>query len=175
MTNEDKPDEIVIEVSRVSRFGTDYIVCTPMRVHGSEAHPSNLSWTSFGDGGKEYADLELSAYVSDDGRYTHLCGPEYRTVHSVDMRHAETMVKVLGRIGKAIAKAEAHEAGDVFMAFARCIGAKRIVWHPEGQRASWLRDFEWHFETLAGGRDRFRRLIGEMESTHPKIAIRQSA
>jgi len=167
--------EIVVRVLAGTRHGSEFIKAIPMGVEGADAtSPVNLTWSDWADGsmGREFADLDLEAHVSDyDGR-GYVWAPAYDGAYRVEARRAEFMAKTLKRVQGVIRKAEAREAGDIFVAFCRAVGAKRVIWSRDEEHCGgWkLSDERWTFDTVAGGRDRFRALIAKAESrVKPKI------
>src|ERR1700752_5351849 len=80
----DKKLEIVVRLMTVDRYGTTYVVAVPMDREGTNAHPLNLSWSMWpSDDGREFADLELSCYISKDYG-PHGCEAGYRDAGSID-------------------------------------------------------------------------------------------
>jgi hypothetical protein len=169
-------NEIVLHIARVVRHGTTYVVATPMAIReGDDGTPTNLSFDSWRESkGRDFADMELHAYLSESDGKHFVRNPEFRSVHCVDLHRAKSMVDALTKIRRAMLKADANEAGDMLMAFASAIGAKRCCHYPEGSAGAWLRDHDWTFEPIGRGRDMFRRLIRESEAAHP-AAHKQSA
>lgn len=130
--------------------------------------------------GLALADLELRIffYTSESGRTSTACGPEieYRNVHSVDIRQATRMAKTLTRIHKAIEKANAREAGDVLMAFAKALGLTFTVTEQaatyRGTTPSWQKysDSDWRFSKLTDARDQLRAQIEKTRAELTAVA-----
>lgn len=166
----DDAKELVIHIERSNKHGTAHVTATPMLIDPKEGTPINISWSDWDAIGREYADLRMDGFVTEYGGYVGVDLPEYGDVYRFGLRRAEVMVKTLKRLGAAFAKSEARECGDMFACFAKAIGAVRVVWHKPDERATWLRDRHWHFETVARGRDLFREWLREAELAHPKNA-----
>ena len=166
----DDSKELVIHIEQSDKYGTAHVTAIPMQIDPKTGTPVNLLWSDWDSDGREYADMQLVSGVTEYGGNTYVEMPEYRDVYCFGLRRAEVMTKTLKRLHAALAKAEARECGDMFTVFAKAIGAKRVVWHKAGQTCSWLRDYEWHFETIARGRDLFREWLKDAEIAHPKNA-----
>ena len=168
-------DRIVVSIEVETRHNFKYVVVRVMRrefkvengpvfigdVSGRLAdHPLNISPTYAED--LPFASLELSgSFSSIDGKLTGLY-PIYHDAYAVDLRQATAMAKMLAKIEKARAKAEASEPGDIFMAFCKAVGAKEIAvcltppGHPD---RNWLTRCRWSWDTVETGRNRLRNLI----------------
>lgn len=137
-----------------------------MMREGTASHPLNCTGGSISEPdvvGR--ADLCLDGWVSDyDGKF-HLNDPSYPDRYRVELRDAKAMAAMLDKIAKAIAKEEAREAGDVFMAFAKAVGAQWVC-EARNERYSSYSDTSWYWWTIAQGREKFRRAIAEQEVAH---------
>jgi hypothetical protein len=158
MTTERK-NEIVVHIRR----DKDRIIAEPLRVEAGESWPSNISYDGFGgEGLNPLADLQLGAWVSESYG-CHALDADYRSVYTVDAVRAKIMVKMLDKIERAFTKDEAREHGDRLLAFCRAIGATRICWHDPSERVNWLKEHNWHWYSLPGGREALRHMIREAE------------
>lgn len=92
------------------------------------------------------------------------CGdkPEFYDVYSVDHAKAKGMAAMLAKCAKQRAKDQAYENGDIFLAFARAIGAEWVVYPRRGKQTgnAW-RDTTWVWYGLADGRNLYRSVIAE--------------
>ena len=161
-----------VQISRHESHGSQRVVVRVMKRESDEMgvearHPINAC-DRFGDPGPCYVeDLCIEGWVSDcrntDGSYP-FCGfyPAFYHPYSVALGKAKKMVKTLSRIESRIARDEASDVGDVFMAFCKAIGA---TWAcvETCNRGTMLSDSEWEFMSLAKGRDVLRLRIIEAQ------------
>lgn len=155
-------------VSRVMRYGRDYLEARVVARKGDSEYPQNTpSWYAY-DQKPYFEDLLMSgtAYSHGDGdAYFSLDNPEFTECRGVGLAQAKGMVKTLAAIGKQIEKDGAQEAGDRFLAFARGIGAKWVVVPRKGrmERSSYDEN-RWAWYGLTDGRNAYRRMKDEMLS-----------
>ena len=97
--------------------------------------------------GKPYEDLGIHCYISKTADYGNVT-PEYRSIHSANLRRVEAMAKLLKQIHRRL---DAHrkkfgpaaDAADAFMRVAHAIGVKVYV-IPEGVSRGWSYDDQEH-------------------------------
>jgi hypothetical protein len=151
-------------IRTVHEYGMRKVIVEVLRRNAGESHPINCHGDRAADKLRR-ADLTLYGWVSDyTGKFS-LMEPCYLAPHSVEAADARAMVKTLDKINAAIAKAEAREAGDVFIALAKAVGAQWIA-EPRRDKYCSYSDTEWYWRSLGDGRDAFRRKIAEAEAAH---------
>lgn len=80
----------------------------------------------------------------------------------MNARDVDRLAKTFARVNRAIAKANAREAGDVLMALASAIGATWTVTElGEKQKWSFYSDRQWRFSALTDARDHLRSILAE--------------
>ncbi len=166
-----KAHSIGLMIKAELTYGTQYISVRVMRRKedtgkaGRDLSPLNCTSSDYDLDMMALDDLELIGVVSDyDGRFN-LDGAEYRSVHRISERRAIVMAKMLGKINRAKEKAQAHEPGDVFMIFAKAIGAKWVCrTKDEGAHYSSYGDVEWRWDSLEQGRETYRATIRKLEA-----------
>jgi hypothetical protein len=108
------------------------------------------------------ADLVLNGWFSNYTNEFAVEGACYRDVHDIGPSKIGHMAKMLARCVKQFQKDSAHEPGDVFMSFAKAIGAEWVVYEKEpGARYRTYSDTEWRWGSVAQGREMYRRIIAE--------------
>ena len=142
----EKTAELVIHVSKVNRFGKDYIVCEPMALQEGDAHPVNLSWSSWFSNGalQQYADLEMNAYVSDCGKYTHANWPEFPPCIASIWRGRKAWSRRWCISARCCARLT-REKPVICSWLLRKRSAPSGFAGPDGQRGTWLSDHTWTF------------------------------
>jgi uncharacterized protein YodC (DUF2158 family) len=171
-------NEVVLHIYRSDVHDATRVVVTPMVIrHEDRNYPTNISfdtWSS--EPFREFADLEMSSYVSD----TFGCAVlefEFRDIFSVTLRRATSMAKTLARILKMIDKEEAKEHGDRLTVFAKATGATRCVWYDRKANGSrnWNNEINWQYLSLAAGREKLRSIVRDAEAEivkpEKKIAV----
>lgn len=114
------------------------------------------------------ADLRLETYFGDDNRpYGLEAG--YGDVFHIDQHRATVMAATLKAINKRLAREETRDSGDLYVAFARAVGAVGSV-RETGTPSFDLRQGKWVFETLAEGRTNLRRLLADEEAAPRQAA-----
>lgn len=161
MSKSSKPD-IGLMISSECKYDTEKVIVRVVMREPGTRHPCNASWRDWTDEacGREFADLELQARVSEYCGDAYLDDPEYVSVYSINLARATVMAKTLAKIKTQIAKDESNEFGDVFQSFARAVGAAWVV-EPatEGARYSSYSDIEWRWRTIGQGKEMFREAI----------------
>lgn len=114
-------------------------------------------------------DLEMLASPGSRGDWISLRA-HYYDVFRIETRRAKAMAKMLEKIDRVRTRANATEAGDVFMAFCAAIDAKWVAVHADDKPSSWHYDANWRWLTLADGREHFRR---EVQAALAEVKERQ--
>lgn len=164
-----------IRLSTKFEHGMRHVTATVQNKRANEKHPLNCSDNNEAkyrarDG------LTLDGWVSEYSGEFCLAAPCYMNTYRIEANRARDMAAMLDKINKAVHKAEVSEAGDVFMVFAKAIGAEWVCMpYNDGEHYSSYSDIRWHFTSLASGRDRFRFLISQAEAEQRKAGITRAA
>jgi hypothetical protein len=130
-------------LEQCNSYGTERLTVRVMKREEGKNHPLNVSGSIWGSAEDCVRDaLVLEGYVSDSNAKFYLHEVCYRDVHSIDLRRVGFMQSMLTRIGKALTKAEAREPGDMFVAFAKAIGATWLC-QPSGRTRVFRRTPTW--------------------------------
>lgn len=153
-------------VLRSMRYGTEYIEVVVMNREDDAEYPVGVSsWYAFE--GKPFLDgLKMRGYVYVyEQRAPEFVDskPAYYDLHCIEASHAKAMATMLGKIGKQAEKDHASEPGDLFLAFARAVGAQWVCTPRRDHRltgGAW-RDTKWAWYGLTDGRNLYRHVIAE--------------
>jgi hypothetical protein len=153
--------EVILFLSRDSRYGSERIVCQPLTLRPGDKTPTNPS--EWGDEPLSLENLRLSTGVSDYSGEAFSSEIDYRDVYSINARKAARMSKTLAKIAKEVERFEAREHGDMLVAFARAIGAKRMAWNPKAdiENNRWFSERTWYYDSIPSAREKYRALIQE--------------
>jgi hypothetical protein len=163
--------QLVANIEVENRHGFEYLVVRVMKrerrvLDGGELgefvdHPLNIGSNTYAEDAPFHG-LEMNGYFRDGGGMIGF-RPMYYNVAFIETRQAQAMAKMLAKIDRVLQKAQAHEVGDVFMAFCKAVGIKSVAFCPvpPRQRHSTIADNDWRFDTLEEGRDRLRKLCAE--------------
>ena len=157
--------DLGILVQRFDRHGTTRIEVRPMAREPGKDSPCGFSYSAW-DAGTEAADVTLDGWIHSGMNNDRL--PEYVpsgvacTLDGAHLSRVKAAATTLARVAKQIAKDDATEPGDVFLSFARAIGAKWIVFPRKRSvtGSSW-EDTKWIWYGLTDGRNAYRSLIAE--------------
>lgn len=166
MTTNEPKQTVGIMLKRTNHYGTDYIEATVMNRIDDNEYPTGVgSWYSFE--GKPFLDGlairgHIGTWTSDDKAYFSGSKPAYYDLHCVEHSHAKAMGSMLAKIAKQVERDAATENGDLFLAFARAVGAQWVCYPRRGRinGAEW-RNSNWSWYGLTDGRNLYRAVIAE--------------
>ncbi len=150
---DDNP-QITLRIETDDKYSVSSVTVYVMGLDDNACHPRGIL-----DDARE--SLVLRGTFSGIERRFHGLEASYRDAYGVDLKRAKQMVQTLTKVQRAIQKASATEAGDVFMAFAAAVGAESAVVRVGESRGSMWKDNEWRFMSIASGRDEVRRLVAK--------------
>ena len=170
---------IGLMIQRVTNLGTEHVRCTVMQRKPGEDYPAGVgSWWAH-EGKPFYDGLRMGGHVDDHGDLGFVShGFGYYEVFAVELHHAKAMVAMLTKIHKQCEKERAHEQGDIFLAFAKAVGAQWVV-RPTGGRVkpgSWS-NTTWYFtDELPDGRNMWRDLIRDaVRESNERRGVKEAA
>lgn len=164
MSESDQILHTVLHTQRRDVYGSTYVDVRVMMREGDSDSPINCTGCGMWRTPTGLEDLTIHGYISDVDNKYHILDICYRDAGTVDERRAKAMATMLAKINKAIAKAEASEHGDIYIALARAIGAKYAVELASGETArSTYSHNRWYWQSIASGRDAYRRLVAQCE------------
>lgn len=153
--------------------GTEYIEVDAMVREDSKSYPRNSSYSSW-DKTTMVDGLKMRGFVSKwkEEPSSFIRHPAaFHDIHMVEGGKARSMLATLTKIEKQMAKDQATEHGDAFLAFARAIGAQWVVYPAKGRisRLSY-EDNDWSWWGLSDGRNLYRRVIAEASAEEDERA-----
>ena len=164
-----KDDEYGLLIGRSNDHGSERVEAHIVRreVDSERSYPMGCS----GDGecfagygcpkhllGLALDGLGMYGFVSDHGEPEYIgYEVEYRNVFAAGEAKLTRMVKAIKRVNARVAKDEAREPGDKFMAMAKALKLSFAVIRI-GERRS---NPDWRFMTITEGRNLFRQMIDD--------------
>jgi hypothetical protein len=154
------------------KYGSEQIVARLVKRENGGEHP--LGCSSDGEwldvqkphAYRRYDGLGLYGFVTDKEQHFIGAGePKYRDVYEMNVHDLVAMTRTLNTVNRALTKAQVREAGDILYIFAKSLSLTFVVERIENGRAerSTYSENEWHFMTLAQGRERYRELIRQAQ------------
>jgi hypothetical protein len=164
-------NEYGLLIKRENRYGTEYVSAEVVAREESALHPRGCTNDGEYSGDPKVPEhlhgllldgLCLYGHITEIGEpcfVTH--GIVYRDCNFLDIPKAERAIKTLKRIAKRVAAEDASEPGDVFCAFYKALKLSFVVEQIGKGKGSSFAEENWHWMSMAAGRNTFRSMIAE--------------
>jgi hypothetical protein len=163
----EEPKKVVgLMVQRVMRHGTEYVEVIVMQRQDDFDYPQGVSsWYAYEE--KPFLDglkMQGHIYVWEREKPSFTGSkPAYYNLYCVEASHAKAMCAMLTKIERQVSKDNASESGDLFLAFARAVGAQWVCTPRRDHRVTggeWS-NTKWAWYGLTDGRNLYRHVIAE--------------
>jgi hypothetical protein len=168
MQTEKKSYGLLLE--RANNYGTEYVIARVTSRRGDAPYGCSLDGEQSYSGtpkhleGTQLDGLCMQGFVSDVNDFAFIgYDPEYHDVYSLHLPKLERMTKTLTLVVARQREDEARELGDVFVSLAAALKLDFAVERVGQRRGSSYADRDWHFMSIAEGRNRYRQLIEEAQ------------
>lgn len=152
------------------KHGSEYLIAELVKREGEYPAPRNCSDGLFSEDGRpkyleplHLCNLRMQGFLSTYEPFDFLgFEPGYYNVYSINEHSAKRMARTLKLVNDRIRKDCAYSAVDCFVALCSALRLSFVVECRDATQRSSYDDNQWHWMSIAEGRNRYRQMIEQL-------------